>query len=811
MSLLAQDLRYAARTLGNSPGFAAIAVATLALGIGANTAIFSFLDGILLKPLPYPDAGRIVRVLEKPPGGPRNGISTLNFLDWQKQNTVFDFMAAQTGGSMTLSGTSEPTLLHVGRVSTHYFDIFGIKAALGRTFLLDEDQLGKQNVVLLSWVLWQNRFGGDRSILNGTILLDNQPYTVVGILPPGSAFDRAFNQAWRPLAFEPANMTRNFHWFGSFARLKQGVSLAQAQKAMDVIGARIARDYPDSNKGWGVVVERYSDVIIGPELRTALLVMMAATGMVLLISCANLANLALARGVAREREVSIRASLGAGRWRLIRQFLTENVLLALCGGVLGIGLGYVTMRYLQTLVPPNALPREVQIGMNTEVLLFAMAISVLTGLAFGMAPALQATSPDLANTMKEGGRGSTAGAARKRVRDLLVVAEVSLAFVLLVGSGLMMRSFFHLVNVDTGFDASNVLTMGLATSDKQYPDPVQLNAYYREIRAAVEAVPGVRETALTCALPLQGSCYGMPMQVAGRPVVDRANRQGGFFKIVSPSYFHALGIKLLKGRALSEHDTKGAPPMIVINNRLAQRYFPKENPIGQRILIQEIIPGKTQLGNEIAWEVAGVIADEKVNGLNDEASAGVYVSNEQTAGYGMNLVVRANGDPARLQKAITAAIHGVNRNQAISDIQTLEQIKADTSLGQRIETALMGVFATVALLLAAIGIYGLIAYSVAQRTHEMGIRAALGASRGSLLKLILYRGLAMTGLGLAIGFGGAIAVTRAMSSILYGIGARDPMTMALVGAILAGVALAACYIPARRATQVDPLVALRYE
>jgi len=811
VSLLAQDLRYAARTLGNSPGFAAIAVATLALGIGANTAIFSFLDGILLKPLPYPDAGRIVRVLEKPPGGPRNGISTLNFLDWQKQNTVFDFMAAQTGGSMTLSGTSEPTLLHVGRVSTHYFDIFGIKAALGRTFLLDEDQLGKQNVVLLSWVLWQNRFGGDRSILNGTILLDNQPYTVVGILPPGSAFDRAFNQAWRPLAFEPANMTRNFHWFGSFARLKQGVSLAQAQKAMDVIGARIARDYPDSNKGWGVVVERYSDVIIGPELRTALLVMMAATGMVLLISCANLANLALARGVAREREVSIRASLGAGRWRLIRQFLTENVLLALCGGVLGIGLGYVTMRYLQTLVPPNALPREVQIGMNTEVLLFAMAISVLTGLAFGMAPALQATSPDLANTMKEGGRGSTAGAARKRVRDLLVVAEVSLAFVLLVGSGLMMRSFFHLVNVDTGFDASNVLTMGLATSDKQYPDPVQLNAYYREIRAAVEAVPGVRETALTCALPLQGSCYGMPMQVAGRPVVDRANRQGGFFKIVSPSYFHALGIKLLKGRALSEHDTKGAPPMIVINNRLAQRYFPKENPIGQRILIQEIIPGKTQLGNEIAWEVAGVIADEKVNGLNDEASAGVYVSNEQTAGYGMNLVVRANGDPARLQKAITAAIHGVNRNQAISDIQTLEQIKADTSLGQRIETALMGVFATVALLLAAIGIYGLIAYSVAQRTHEMGIRAALGASRGSLLKLILYRGLAMTGLGLAIGFGGAIAVTRAMSSILYGIGARDPMTMALVGAILAGVALAACYIPARRATQVDPLVALRYE
>src|SRR5579859_4959232 len=335
VSVLVQDLRYAARTLRNSPGFAAVAVLTLALGIGANTAIFSFVDGILLRPLPYPEADRIVRVMEKPPGFPRNGISTLNFLDWQRQNTVFDFMAAQTGRSMTLSGTSEPVLLHCGLVSAHYFDIFGIKAALGRTFLPDEDQAGKDHVVLLSYVLWQNRFGGDRSILNRTILLDNQPYQVVGILPPGSAFDRAFNQLWPPLAFEPSTMTRNFHWFVSFGRLKNGVSLQQAQKGMDVIGARIAHDYPDSNKGWGVVVERFGDVIIGPQLRTSLLVLMSATVMVLLISCANLANLALARGVAREREVSIRASLGASRWRLIRQFLTENVVLSLCGGVLG--------------------------------------------------------------------------------------------------------------------------------------------------------------------------------------------------------------------------------------------------------------------------------------------------------------------------------------------------------------------------------------------------------------------------------------------------------------------------------------------
>ena len=811
MSLLSQDLRYAARTLGNSPGFAAVAILTLALGIGANTAIFSLVDGILLKPLPYPDAGRIVRVMEKPPGFPRNGISTLNFLDWQKQNNVFDFMAAWTGTNMTLTGGREPVLLHCGLVSTHYFDIFGIKAALGRTFLPDEDQLGKDHVVLLSYALWNNRFGADPSILGRTILLDNQPFTVVGILPAGSAFDRAYNQMWKPLAFEPSNMTRNFHWFTSVARLKQAVSFQQAQKAMDVIGGRIAHDFPDSNKGWGVVVERYSDVIVGPELRASLYILMAATAMVLLISCANLANLALARGVSREREVSIRASLGASRWILIRQFLTENVLLSLCGGVLGIGIGYATMRYLLTLVPPYSYPREAEVTMNTRVLLFALAISVLTGLIFGMAPALQATAPDLARTMKEGGRGSTGGATKRRVRDLLVVAEISVAFMLLVGSGLMMRSFFHLINIDPGFDSTNVLTMRLPTSDKQYPNPAQLNDYLREIQTNVEAIPGVREAALTCALPLEGACYGMPMQVAGRPIVDRANRQGGFFKIVSPSYFQTVRLKLIKGRALTDHDTKGAPPVIVINDRLAKRYFPKENPIGQRILIQEIIPGKTQLGPEIAWEVVGIIADEKVGGLNDERSAGVYVSNQQTPVYFINLAVRANGDPRKLQKFITAAIHAVNKDQAISDIRTLDQIKSETSFGQRIEAALLTVFAAVALLLAAIGIYGVISYSVAQRTHEMGIRAALGASASNLLRLVLYRGLALAGVGLVTGTAGSIAVTRAMTALLYGVGARDPMTMTSVGAILAAVALAACYVPARRATQVDPTVALRYE
>jgi putative ABC transport system permease protein len=811
VSSLLQDLRYAGRTLANSPGFATVALLTLALGIGANTAIFSFVDGLLLKPLPYTGADRIVRVLEKPPRGDRNGISTLNFLDWQKDNQVFDFMAAQSGGGATLTGVSDPVQLRGARVSARYFDIFGIQAALGRTFRPDEDQLGKEKVVILSHVLWVNQFGADPSIVNRTILLDNQPHTVVGVLPEGSAFDRAFNQLWRPLAFEPSNMTRNFHWLVSFARLKDGVSLEQARANMNAIGARIEKDFPESNKSWGVVTERYADTLIGPELRTALLVLMTATGLVLLIGCANLANLALARGVSREREVAVRASLGAGRWRLVRQFLTENVLLSLCGGVLGIGIGYGTMKWLQLLVPPFSFAREATIGMDVRVLLFALAISVFTGLLFGLAPAWQATSPDLAGSMKDGGRGTSGAVSRKWLRDTLIVAEVSLAFVLLVGSGLMMRSFFRLLNVDTGLESTNVLTIGMPIATARFPDPARLNLYLREIRTAVEAVPGVRETALSCAPPMQGTCYGMPMQVANRPVVDLANRQGGFYKVVSPSYFSALGLKILRGRALSDRDVKSAPPVLVINERLAKREFPNDNPVGQRLLIQEIIPGKTGLGPDIAWEIVGVVRDEKVQGMADDRSAGVYVSNEQSPVYFMTLNVRASMDPLTLQKPIGAAIHSVDKDQALNDIRTVEQIKDLSMAGNRLQSTLLGVFGTVALALAGIGIYGVMSYSVAQRTHEIGVRAALGASQGNLMRLVLGRGLLLTVIGLVLGLVGALGLTRLMATILYGIGARDPATMISVAAILATVAATACYVPARRATKVDPIVALRYE
>jgi putative ABC transport system permease protein len=783
---------------------------TLALGIGGNAAVFSFVDGILLKPLPYGEPDRILRVLEKPPGGGRNGISTLNYLDWQKQNTVFEYMAAQTGGSVTLSGVSEPVQLRGARVSAHYFDIFGIKPVLGRTFAPDEDRLGKGDVAVLSHQLWETQFGADPGILNRKIVLDGRPSIVIGVLPAGGAFDRGANQIWRPLVFEPQNLTRNFHWMGSYALLKRGVTLERARAGMDAIGAQIAQQYPDSNKGWGVMVERYADVIVGPDLRRSVLIMMGAVGMVLLIGCVNLANLMMARASTREREVAVRASLGAGRWRLVRQFLTESVLLAVCGGVAGLGVGYAAMVALRAALPPFSLPRETNIAMDGRILLFSLAISVVTGVLFGLVPAIQAARPDLAATIKEGGRGSTAG-GRRRMRSVLVVAEVALAFVLLTGAGLLLRSFRNLMRVDAGFDAANAITAGLPIPEKRFPDPAQLNAYLREIVAGVEAVPGVREAAMTSALPLQGWGYGMPYQIAGRPMVDRANRQACFFKMVSPSYFHTLGIRLRKGRSLTEHDAKGSPPVAVINETMAKKEFPKEDPIGRRILIQEIVPGRAELGPEIPWEIVGVIADEKIDGLNDQRSVGMYVSNEQSPVFGMSLVVRTAMDPLTLQESLRRAVHQIDKDQPLTDVRTLEQIKSENVGPDRLQTILLGSFAGVAMLLSAIGIYGVISYAVAQRTHEIGIRAALGADAGSLLRLILRGGMALTAAGLAIGFAGALAVTQLMGDLLFGVGARDPATLAAVAAGLACIALLACYVPARRAAKVDPVVALRYE
>ena len=810
MLTFVRDLRYAARMLAKSPGFTVVAVLTLALGIGANTAIFSFIDGVLLKPLPYGHPERILMVWEKPPRGDRNGISTLNYLDWKNQNKVFDAMAAQTGGAMTLSGSGDPVMLRGTRVSPGYFDIFGVKAAMGRTFAPDEDQDGKGNVVVISHKAWQERFGGGSDIIGRVLTLNGKPHTVIGVLPKDSSYDRGRTEIWSPLVFEPKDMTRNFHWMRSFALLKEGVTIERARAEMDVIGKRIEQQYPDSNKGWGVTIDRFVDRVVGDQLRQSLYVLLAAVGAILLIGCTNLANLTLARGTSREKEVAVRVSLGAGRWRLIRQFLTENLLLAVLGGGLGLALGYGMVAGLKALTPPFMLPAEAHVEVDLRVMLFTLAIAVLTGMIFGMAPALHAASPNLGSSMKEGGR-TTSSKARRRLRGILVVVETALAFILLTGAGLLIRSFQELNKVNAGFDSTNVLTMYVPFQPNKFQDGAQAVTFVQRLVDGVGSIPGVRDVAITSSLPLQSWGYGMPFQISGKAFKDRANREACFFKMVSDSYFRALGIQLKKGRPLAQTDVKGTPPVAVINETMAKRYFKDEDPIGKRILVQEIVYAKPQLGPEIPWEVVGVIADEKINGLDDTRSPGMYVNYAQSQTSGFSMIVKGNINPETLQQAIRHEVQQIDSNQPLTDIRTMEQIKTESVAANRLRTTLLGVFAGIALLLAAIGIYGVFSYSVAQRTHEMGVRLALGASRRNILGLVIGNGMVWAGVGLAIGVGGALALTRLMQTLLFGVGATDSATLVSMAVLLVAVALVACYVPARRATAVDPLIALREE
>jgi putative ABC transport system permease protein len=804
-----QDVRYGFRSLRQAPGFTAVAALTLALGIGANSAIFSFVDGVLLKPLPYPDPQRLLLVWEKPPGGGINVVSALNFLDWQQQATVFEHAAASTGGSVTLTGHGDPQIIRTGRVSAGYFDVFGVKAAIGRTFAAGEDQPGKDRVVVLSHRLWVNEFGGDTGVVGRTVTLDGQPFTIIGVLPAGTAFDRTFSRMWRPLAFSAGERTRNFHWLQVLARLKPGVSVEQARAELDAIGARIATDYPDSNKGWGVSIVSYADAVVGSQLRSSLYVLLGAVGMLLLIGCANLANLTLARGTSREREVAVRAALGAGRSRLVRQFLTENILLATLGGVAGVGLGYLLMRGLQLMLPPFFLPAVARIDMDVRVLVFAVALSMATGVAFGLAPALHATKPDLSSAMKEGGRGAAGDGGRRRLRGALVVIEVALAFILLAGAGLLVRSFFDMMSVPLGFDPTNVLTLRLPMAADRFARPEELTAYVRSVTDRVRAVPGVRGAAATDALPLEGFNNGMPFLIAGREVVDRANRQACGFKMVQAQYFRVLGLQVIKGRPLMDSDVKGTAPVAVINQGMATRFFANQDPIGQRVLVQEIVPGKPALGPEIPWEIVGVIADERTGGLEGQTRPGIYVPLEQSPSIGINLVVRAAVDAETLSRSIGLAVHQIDRTQAVSDVRTLEQMKSESAAPNRLRTGLLAIFAGLALLLSAIGIYGVISYTVAQRTREIGVRAALGASSGAVMRMVLTSGMSLAGVGLVLGLAGALALTRVLGSLLIGVGARDPLTMTVSAVVLAAVAFAACYIPARRAAKLDPLVALR--
>ncbi|HEY6329505.1 MAG TPA: ABC transporter permease [Blastocatellia bacterium] len=806
-----QDCRYGLRTLIKTPGFTAIAVLTLALGIGANAAIFSFIDGVLLKPLPYPDPNNILFVWEKPPGRDRNGVSALNYLDWHNQNKVFQYSAAISGKAVSMSGMGEPQRLNAETASASYFDILGISPARGRTFAPDEDQPGKDQVAVLSSRIWKSQFGSDPNIIGKSIILDARPYSVIGVMPADSEFDRGWQDIWLPLAFGPDDLTRNFHWMRVIARLKPGVTMAQAQADMDGIASRIEEQYPDSNKGWGVHLDRYPDMVVDRDLKHSLYLLLAAVAFVLLIACVNIANLLLARGATRAKELAIRAALGAGRSRMIRQLLTESVFMSLIGVAIAIPLGYGLMRGIQAALPPFSLPPQANVTFDYRVLAFLLMIAVVTAILFGLGPALHITRGGANDALREGARGSTTGGAHHRFSSILVVAEVALAMVLLAGAGLVIRSFYRLLNVDMGIRTDHVLTMGLPMSMSQNTDGQRLTNYLRGLLESIQAVPGVAEAAVTTTLPMEGWGNGMPFQISSHPFTDVSHRDACFYKVISPSYFRALGMRLDRGRYLADSDTKGSQPAIVINEEMAKEYFYKdEDPLGKTILIQEIVTGKHVDGPEIPWQVVGIVSNEKVGNL-EETDPGVYVPFTQNPIVGNDLLVRTHGDPAAMGKAIQEAVWRVNKDQALPDVKTLDQIKSETSSSEMLRTVLLGVFAAVALLLSAIGIYGVISYSVAQRTKEIGIRAALGASALDLLRLVVGHGMLLAGIGLVLGSAGALALTRLMSSLLYNTSPHDWPTLVAVELILASVALAACLVPATRAMRVDPMVALHYE
>jgi putative ABC transport system permease protein len=814
-----QDVRYGCRALARSPAFSIVAVAVLAIGIASATTIFSFVDAVLLKPLPYESGDRIVRILERNPNGATSWFSAPAYLDWRANNTVFEQMGAVQQGVDTLIGARETVALRVGRVTTDYFKVFGVRAALGRTFVDGEDAPGKEHVAVLSDALWRTQFGADPRIVGSTIRLDTGPCVVIGVMPADNTsdttFDRGSAQFWRPLAFTPLYLIRDYRPINAaFARLKPGVSLEQARARMDAIGKQIAADYPNSSRGWGIAVEPYADVIVGSPLRTALLALLAAVGGLVLICSSNLASLVLMRTVSRGPELAVRAALGASRARVIQQLLIEHAILTTAGSVVGVACAYASIRWLTLNLPSRLLPGETTVRLDARVLGFALVVSSVTAILFGVVPALRSGSLSLAGAM--GTRSGTPAAPRRRLLDALVVAEVAVAFVLLCGSALLIRSFVGLITVQTGFVSTNVLTMALPIPGfppgSGYTSPDQYTAYLRAIEATVTAIPGVQGAALTNSLPLTNCCmYPLDMQVANRPVLDRANRNGGFQKVVTPGYFAALGLTLRQGRFLDARDTASTIPAMVVNERLARRYFPNADAIGQHLLVPRRIPGKTGRGPDVSWEIVGVVANEKIGALNDDDSEIGYTSYEQGPVFFANLVVRTTLDPAAVEPAVRQALFALNKEQGVSDVRTLEQRKSASAVNGRLQAAVMSTFSIVAVGLAAVGIYGVLAYSIALRRREIGIRAALGASSSRLLRSVLGRGLGATGLGVAIGLAGALAVAPLLNAALYNVRPRDPWLMMLAATVLVLVALIASAVPARRAASIDPAIVLRGE
>ena len=812
MRTLFQDVRYAARTLLRQPGFALMAVLTLALGIGANTAIFSVIDAALLRSLPYREPGRLVHLWEtkRSRDFERREASYPDFLDWRAQGTeVFEGLAGYTGRPVTLTDAGEATRVRGAAVTANFFDLLGVNAVAGRTFVGGEDGLEAKRVAVISHGLWQRRFGGEPGAVSREVTLDGQAYTVVGVLPADFQFALLGDtEVWTPLALTPDVASRRYmHWVKVVGRLKEGASLEAAQARLATIASRIEQDDSAAHAGVGLRAVELQDEFVGP-VRPVLFVLLGAVGFVLLIACTNVANLLLARSAARQKEVAIRAALGASRWRVVRQLLTESVLLSVVGGAAGLMIALWGVDLLVSLIPAGQLtqmPYLRSLSLNRDVLLFAMGLSLLTGVLFGLTPALSASRADLQGALKEGGRNTVSRGSR-RLRDLLVVAEVALALMLLVGAGLLMKSLVVMLRVDPGFDPKGLLTMRIALPPSRYKEDDKAVRFYDELLRRVASVPGVRGAALTSNLPLAGDGGTGTPQIVGRST-PASELTEAHLRTVSANYFEVLGVPTVRGRSFAERDGAQAPPVLLVNKTYAERVFPNEDPVGQRITFK--------FTNDVQFEIVGVVGDEKVLSLDARTTPVVYFHMPQDSYFdSAALVVRTDAaDPLALASTVRSEVRALDAEVPVFAVQTLEQMVAGSRAAfmRRYPAYLTGVFACVALLLALVGIYGVVSYSVAQRTHEIAVRVALGARTRDVLRLVLGHGLLLALGGIVVGAAGALALTRLISGLLFGVSAADPAVYGLVALLLAAVALLACLVPARRATKVDPMVALRYE
>jgi putative ABC transport system permease protein len=798
-----RDISYSIRVLLKSYAFTLVVVLTLALGIGANTAIFSFANGILLRPLPYPQSDRLA-VLDETAlkrGFDSMSVSFPNFLDWREQNTVFEDVALHFGTSrFALSGAGEPVEIRGSRISQGLFEILRISPQLGRTFTANEDRPDEDAVVILGHDLWQKNFGGDPNIVGQKIVISNRPRTVVGVMPRGFRFPE-ISELWVPLALTPQMFTRTDHGLNAIARLKDGVTIGEAQAEMHTIAARIEQQNPVTNEGLGVRVTSLHDNLAG-DYREALLILLGVVGCVLLVACVNVANLMLARATARQKEFALRAALGASRWRIVRQLLIESLLLALVGGALGFALSLWALHLLLNAIP-IPLPFWMDFGIDLRVLGFTLGITLLTGLIFGAVPALQTSRVDLNDTLKEGGRG--ASGFRGRSRSLLVVTEIALSLMLLVGAGLMIQSFLRLRQVNIGLDARNVFTATVILPSAKYRTREQRTTFFKELVERVRNLPGVDAASATATLPLSGANWGRSLTVEGYPVLPVGQAPMIQHTVVTPGYFRTMGISLLSGRDFTDADSADAPKVTIVDERLAREYWPNENAVGKRIRF-----GPPE-DNEPWHTIVGVVRSVRHQRMQEDTRKSVYLPHLQVPVNGLSLVARTSSDPRDAAGAIRREVAQIDRDQPVSEIATMEEVVAESIWQPRLYATLFAVFAGGALVLALIGIYGVMAFLVQSRTHEIGVRMALGATARDVFKLIVGRGMKLTIFGVFIGIAGAIALTRLMHGLLFNTSTTDPLTFIAISLLLSVAAFLACYIPARRAAKVDPLIALRYE